>query len=168
MLSSRQEKPQLQCCEKAEGSVEPLWWEENHFLSSLSKFLCYHFKFFYHMMYHTACNWGIFLKHGWWLENRQKTGTQVSGTLLERELWSVDCSTATVLVYSHQWGVVVVAVASSCLLALGCSLALSVSLWAPRLWGGLLQCEPCGCRNARLEQELINSVAVKYASVMPD
>lgn len=35
---------------------EPLWWDKNHFQSSLNKFLCYHFKFFYHMMYHTACN----------------------------------------------------------------------------------------------------------------
>lgn len=152
MLSSRQDRPQFQCCEQTKGPLcgSVSLYDGTKTISSQAW---------------TSSSVIILSSFITWCTIRHAIARV---TLLESELWSVDCSTATVLVYGHQWGVAVVAVASSRLLALGCSLPLSVSLRAPWLWGGLLQREPCGCRDAWLEQELINSVTVKYASVMPD
>lgn len=152
MLSSRQDRPQFQCCEQTKG---PLCGSVSLYdgTKTISRQAWTRSSVIIVSSFITWCT----IRHA-----------IARVTLLESELWSVDCSTATVLVYGHQWGVAAVAVASSRLLALGCSLPLSVSLRAPWLWGGLLQREPCGCRKAWLEQELINSVTVKYASVTPD
>lgn len=119
MLSSRQDRPQFQCCEQTKGPLcgSVSLYDGTKTISSQAW---------------TRSSVIIVSSFITWCTIRHAIARV---TLLESELWSVDCSTATVLVYGHQWGVAAVAVASSRLLALGCSLPLSVSLRAPWLWG---------------------------------